>query len=62
MKPVFADSFYFIALASEADLAHQRALAASREIHQAIVTTTLVLTEVVDTLSSADDAQGHWRA
>jgi hypothetical protein len=62
MKPIFADSFYFIAPASEADFAHRRALAASREIHQAIVTTTWVLTEVADALSSADDAQGHWRA
>jgi predicted nucleic acid-binding protein len=52
MKPIFADSFYFIALASEADFAHQGALAASREIHQAIVTTTWVLTEVADALSS----------
>jgi hypothetical protein len=30
MKPIFADSFYFIALASEVDFAHQRALAAER--------------------------------
>ena len=56
MKPIFADSFYFIAIASEVDFAHQRALAASREIHQAIVTTTWVLTEVADALFSADDA------
>ena len=52
MKPIFADSFYFIALASEADFAHERALTASREIHQAMVTTTWVLTEVADALSS----------
>ena len=52
MKPIFADTFYFIALASESDFAHQRALATSREIHQAMVTTTWVLTEVADAFSS----------
>jgi len=52
MRPVFADSFYFIALASEADFAHQRVLAVSREIHRAITTTTWVLAEVGDALSA----------
>jgi len=52
MTPVFADSFYFIALASEDDLAHKRAVIVSQEIHRPLLTTTWVLTEVADALSA----------
>ncbi len=46
MKPVFADTFYWIALANPGDEAHQRVLQFSRSLSSAlIVTTDEVLTE-----------------
>lgn len=46
MKPVFADTFYWIALANRGDEAHQRVLDFSRNLSSAlIVTTDEVLTE-----------------
>lgn len=46
MKPVFADTFYWIALANPRDDAHNRVLDASRRLgSRLIVTTDEVLTE-----------------
>jgi predicted nucleic acid-binding protein len=43
---LFADTFYWIALADSTDSAHQRALAVTREMaHSPIVTTYEVLAE-----------------
>jgi hypothetical protein len=39
MKAVFADAFYFLALLSETDQAHDRALGASRDPGLRLVTT-----------------------
>ena len=51
MKAVFADSYYFLALLSDDDAGHDRAVAASRALTGAIVTTTWVLTEVADAMA-----------
>jgi predicted nucleic acid-binding protein len=51
MKPVFADSFYFLALLNERDAAHDRAIVASRSVGLQLVTTEFVLLELADALS-----------
>ena len=48
MKPVFADSFYFIAFFNERDHAHQRAVRFSPAFSQPLLTTDWILTEVAD--------------
>ncbi|HEY5311915.1 MAG TPA: hypothetical protein VIK18_05325 [Pirellulales bacterium] len=50
MTRVFADSFYFFALANPLDAAHRKALAYSRAQNVPLVLTTWVLTEVADGL------------
>jgi predicted nucleic acid-binding protein len=50
MKAVFADTFYSLALLNERDAAHQRAVAASRSVGLALVTTEFVLIELADAL------------
>ena len=51
MKPVFADTFFFLALLNPSDAAHGQAVALSRSLRQRRVTTTWVLTEVGDAMS-----------
>ena len=51
MKPVFADSFYFLALLHLDDGAHARALAVSQTRADPLLTTAWVLTEVADALA-----------
>ena|SRR5205823_6455496 len=51
MNPVFADAFYFLALLSPKDAAHQRALDFTRNYTGRMFTTTWVLTEVADALA-----------
>ena len=54
MKPVFADTFYWIALTNPRDSFHHRVLEFSRSLRpQSIVTTDEVLTELL-TFSAAD--------
>jgi len=48
MKVVFADSFYFFALANPNDAAHARAVAFTRTYTGLLTTTGWVLTEVAD--------------
>jgi len=48
MKPVFADSYYFIAFLSPNDLDHERAVRWTASSTRPIVTTDFVLTEVAD--------------
>lgn len=48
MTPVFADSFYFLALLNEKDDAHQAALNFALGTRRPYVTTNWVLTEVGD--------------
>lgn len=54
MTPVFADTFYFIALLSPDDAAHQRAVEYSRLIEKS-VTTEWVLLELADGLANTDN-------
>ena len=51
MKPLFADTFYFLALLNQHDPAHHRAIAASSAPNQSFVTTEFVLLELGDALS-----------
>lgn len=51
MKPVFADTFYFLALLSEDDGAHLKAREISR-LNLPIITTSWVLTELADAFLS----------
>jgi predicted nucleic acid-binding protein len=48
----FADTFYFLALFSAADEAHERAVQLNRERRGVLVTTAWVLTEVADALAA----------
>jgi len=51
MNTVFADTFYYLALLSEDDAAHEWVADLSREMAVHTVTTTWVLTEVGDALA-----------
>ena len=51
----FADSFYFIAMLSRRDAAHERAIRFSQQAAGEIVTTDAVLLEFADALSSPSD-------
>jgi len=52
MNTVFADTYYYLALASQRDAGHERAAAFSRAYHGRVLTTPWVLTEVGDALAS----------
>ena len=54
MKVVFADTYYYLALASRRDAGHERAVAFSRAYRGHVLTTPWVLTEVADALASPD--------
>ena len=54
MKVVFADTYYYLALAGRRDAGHDRAEAFSRTYHGRVLTTPWVLTEVADALASSD--------
>ena len=51
MKPVFADTFYDLALLSPHDPAHARSVSITRRLRSRVFTTTWVLTEVGDAMS-----------
>ena len=51
MKPLFADTFYFLALLHLDDDAHSRALGFSETCSEPLLTTAWVLTEVADALA-----------
>ena len=52
MNAVFADAYYYLALLSDSDAAHDRAVSLSRNLSTSIVTTAWVLTEVADALAA----------
>lgn len=52
MNPLFADTFYFLALLNQDDAAHGRARAVSEELTDPIFTTAWVLTELADALAA----------
>ncbi len=51
MKPVFADTFYYLALLSPRDPAHAWAVSVTRKLRGRLVTTAWVLMEVGDAMS-----------
>jgi uncharacterized protein len=52
MKAAFADTFYYLALLSESDAAHDQAVRLSRDVAGRTVTTAWVLAEVADALAA----------
>jgi hypothetical protein len=57
MNPVFADTFYFLALVNRKDRAHQKCLEFSQTSDRAVVTTAWVLLEVGDALCRGKDRE-----
>ena len=55
MKPVFADTFFFLTLLNPSDAGHRTAAELSRQLRQRRVTTAWVLTEVGDAMSVGDN-------
>jgi len=53
MKPLFADSFYFVALLNRADQYHKKVASAASQLREDIVTTDWVLMEVADALAES---------
>ena len=53
MRPVFADTFYFVALLNRADQHHARVVAAARQLREQLLTTEWVLTEFADALAES---------
>jgi len=51
MTPIFADTFYFLAILNVRDAAHEMAVGASTTQDARLVTTSWVLTELADGLS-----------
>ncbi len=58
MKPVFADSFYYLAVINADDAAHDRAVRLSDSLGGLVVTTAWVLTEVADALAAPEQRPG----
>ena len=54
VNPVFADTFFYLALLDERDPAHHRALAAAT-INRPVVTTEFVVIEIADGCARAED-------
>ena len=50
MTPVFADTYYWLAMINPRDGAHQEAVALSQSLTQSLVTTAWILTEVGDAM------------
>lgn len=58
MREVFADTFYFIALLSPSDTAHQRARSVTAAQRSNLVTTAWVLTELANSLAKQGAREG----
>jgi predicted nucleic acid-binding protein len=54
VNPVFADTFFYLALLDERDPAHLRALAAAT-INRPVVTTEFIVIEIADGCARAED-------
>ncbi len=54
MSPLFADTFFYIALLNRDDHHHARVLAFARANRRPIVTTHYILTEFLDAFSASD--------
>jgi predicted nucleic acid-binding protein len=57
MKPIFADTYFFLAIINPRDAGHQKAVAAAQGRTGSLVTTAWVLTELADGLASTADRQ-----
>ena len=57
MKPVFADTFFFLAILNRADPTHERAVGLSRQIRSVRVTTDWVITELADGLAKVEQRE-----
>jgi uncharacterized protein len=55
MTPVFADTFFFLALINPRDAAHAKAVAIAGAQTSPLVTTAWVLTEIADGLAGTPD-------
>jgi predicted nucleic acid-binding protein len=55
MKPVFADTFFFLALINPRDAAHAKAIAVAGQRTNALIATARVLTELADGLGPTPD-------
>ncbi len=61
MKPLFADTFYYLAVLNTNDRAHERAVNLSESLGASSVTTAWVLTELGDGMASAGRRTGFLR-
>jgi uncharacterized protein len=52
-KPLFADSFYFVALLNRADQHHNKVASAAARLREDILTTDWILMEVADALAES---------
>lgn len=50
MTPVFADTYYYLAIGNPHDAGHQKAMSFAKSATQVIMTTAWVLTELADAL------------
>jgi predicted nucleic acid-binding protein len=57
MKPVFVDTSYYVALLSQADAYHAKAVEVSRTLRRPVVVTEFVLLELGNVLSRTDARQ-----
>jgi predicted nucleic acid-binding protein len=57
MKPVFADTFFFLAILNRADVAHEQAIALSRNTRLLRITTDWVITELADGLAKVQQRE-----
>ncbi len=53
MKPVFADTSFYVALFSPSDVHHEKAVRLAREIRRPVVVTEFVLLELANALARA---------
>ena len=51
MNPIFADTFYYLALVNKNDAFHDRAVWCARNLRVPIVTTAWIITELADALA-----------
>ena len=54
MRTVFADTFYYLALLSQNDAVHKRAVEFARSCQDRVITTEWILTELADGLAAPE--------
>lgn len=58
MKPVFVDTFFFLASLNKSDICHDRAIAWLDAYDGPLLTTAWIVTEVADALAGVDHRHG----